>query len=98
MYSFMFYLLISHESYEYTYFFFFFSSRRRHTRWNCDWSSDVCSSDLVYGDDVPLTAGGAVELANRGAALRRQRDGAGPQMDRLGVQTLWHRGIGGQGH
>src|SRR6516164_10649463 len=25
--------------------FFFFSSRRRHTRWNCDWSSDVCSSD-----------------------------------------------------
>src|SRR3989338_1154460 len=23
-----------------------FSSRRRHTRWNCDWSSDVCSSDL----------------------------------------------------
>src|SRR6266481_3451536 len=28
------------------YIFFFFSSRRRHTRWNCDWSSDVCSSDL----------------------------------------------------
>src|SRR6516164_10343363 len=28
---------------------FFFSSRRRHTRWNCDWSSDVCSSDLVIG-------------------------------------------------
>src|SRR6266568_5439276 len=28
-------------------FFFFFSSRRRHTRWNCDWSSDVCSSDLI---------------------------------------------------
>src|SRR5689334_24822393 len=27
--------------------FFFFSSRRRHTRWNCDWSSDVCSSDLA---------------------------------------------------
>src|SRR6266480_6733155 len=28
-------------------FFFFFSSRRRHTRLTCDWSSDVCSSDLV---------------------------------------------------
>src|SRR5690242_21273576 len=26
--------------------FFFFSSRRRHTRLTCDWSSDVCSSDL----------------------------------------------------
>src|SRR6266571_7180251 len=28
------------------FFFFFFSSRRRHTRLTCDWSSDVCSSDL----------------------------------------------------
>src|SRR5256886_7447509 len=27
-------------------FLFFFSSRRRHTRFDCDWSSDVCSSDL----------------------------------------------------
>src|SRR5690625_87729 len=27
---------------------FFFSSRRRHTRWPRDWSSDVCSSDLGY--------------------------------------------------
>src|SRR6266478_142647 len=37
--------------------FFFFSSRRRHTRFDCDWSSDVCSSDLNalnagYGDDI----------------------------------------------
>src|SRR2546427_9811863 len=35
--------------------FFFFSSRRRHTRFDCDWSSDVCSSDLralgVEADD-----------------------------------------------
>src|SRR5690625_8018489 len=28
---------------------FFFSSRRRHTRWPRDWSSDVCSSDLDAG-------------------------------------------------
>src|SRR2546430_12975752 len=27
---------------------FFFSSRRRHTRFDCDWSSDVCSSDLLF--------------------------------------------------
>src|SRR2546427_5776325 len=27
---------------------FFFSSRRRHTRFDCDWSSDVCSSDLAH--------------------------------------------------
>src|SRR5260370_22709956 len=30
------------------FFFFFFSSRRRHTRFKCDWSSDVCSSDLEF--------------------------------------------------
>src|SRR2546426_10121871 len=34
-------------------FFFFFSSRRRHTRLQGDWSSDVCSSDLkVYANDA----------------------------------------------
>src|SRR2546427_8230912 len=36
-------LFLSCESF----FFFFFSSRRRHTRFDCDWSSDVCSSDLL---------------------------------------------------
>src|SRR5690348_18092793 len=35
---------------------FFFSSRRRHTRWTGDWSSDVCSSDLYVF--TPLTAAG----------------------------------------
>src|SRR5260370_30037380 len=34
--------------------FFFFSSRRRHTRFKCDWSSDVCSSDL-YDPERPGT-------------------------------------------
>src|SRR5690242_21164983 len=29
-----------------SYYIFFFSCRRRHTRLTCDWSSDVCSSDL----------------------------------------------------
>src|SRR5580765_8538913 len=37
-------------------FFFFFSSRRRHTRWTGDWSSDVCSSDLPNRDG----AGGSI--------------------------------------
>src|SRR6266480_6053893 len=40
--------------------FFFFSSRRRHTRLTCDWSSDVCSSDLgnasrgLHGPDTKV--------------------------------------------
>src|SRR5207248_7798093 len=35
-------------------FFFFFSSRRRHTRSYGDWSSDVCSSDLIIDNDALL--------------------------------------------
>src|SRR5260370_4893061 len=38
--------LINLTSITYSVVFFFFSSRRRHTRFKCDWSSDVCSSDL----------------------------------------------------
>src|SRR5688572_2981383 len=38
------------------FFFFFFSSRRRHTRFDCDWSSDVCSSDLGDGRIVITAA------------------------------------------
>src|SRR6476661_11247312 len=42
-------------------FFFFFSSRRRHTRFKCDWSSDVCSSDLAgAGGAVGLLLGGVL--------------------------------------
>src|SRR5690606_1622022 len=36
---------------------FFFSSRRRHTRFSRDWSSDVCSSDLVTGVTLHRLAG-----------------------------------------
>src|SRR6266436_4056005 len=35
-------------------FFFFFSSRRRHTRCSRDWSSDVCSSDLILDHDAAV--------------------------------------------
>src|SRR2546430_11323437 len=45
---------------------FFFSSRRRHTRFDCDWSSDVCSSDLEFLQ--------AALAARRTADERRIRD------------------------
>src|SRR3712207_8231292 len=44
-------------------FFVFFSSRRRHTRYWRDWSSDVCSSDLAPADAEVLV----LEMAMRGA-------------------------------
>src|SRR5260370_16190881 len=39
-------------------FYFFFSSRRRHTRFKCDWSSDVCSSDLGWLEVRPVGKSG----------------------------------------
>src|SRR5260370_30905929 len=44
---------------------FFFSSRRRHTRFKCDWSSDVCSSDLA----LLVMAGAAASSLGRPLAL-----------------------------
>src|SRR2546430_5693246 len=55
---------------------FFFSSRRRHTRFDCDWSSDVCSSDLVQVERVRLRAYGQPEAwgdATLGRAARAVR-------------------------
>src|SRR5690625_7929438 len=47
---------------------FFFSSRRRHTRWPRDWSSDVCSSDLGRGCPMSaLLASAPLLLRRRGA-------------------------------
>src|SRR2546430_5597036 len=52
---------------------FFFSSRRRHTRFDCDWSSDVCSSDLLRNtllDDRDLA-----QLVKRSGFRLRMIDG-----------------------
>src|SRR5205085_3866884 len=45
---------------------FFFSSRRRHTRFDCDWSSDVCSSDLGTGLLASMVEEALGELVFRG--------------------------------
>src|SRR2546421_9209759 len=49
--------MFSSQEYGAVFFFLFFSSRRRHTRSDRDWSSDVCSSDLAAR--VTLDAAGA---------------------------------------
>src|SRR5690606_39937978 len=45
----------------------FFSSRRRHTRFSRDWSSDVCSSDLLVS--VTLHPDGSAEIADNGRGI-----------------------------
>src|SRR2546430_7334705 len=74
-------------------FFFFFSSRRRHTRFDCDWSSDVCSSDLLNDkaafEATPIFVDGTLYLStpfNRIIALDPSTGGErwtyDPQVDR----------------
>src|SRR5260370_38811151 len=53
-------------------YFFFFSSRRRHTRFKCDWSSDVCSSDLT-GEFAESYAGVRVVQAFAREASSQER-------------------------
>src|SRR2546427_7926209 len=50
---------------------FFFSSRRRHTRFDCDWSSDVCSSDLKRQVRRRLEKAGRQRMESRGRYLQR---------------------------
>src|SRR2546427_10503336 len=62
--------------------FFFFSSRRRHTRFDCDWSSDVCSSDLTPDAGNSTTTYDALGLIATakdaaGRTLAVQRDALG---------------------
>src|SRR2546430_6589786 len=56
-------------------YFFFFSSRRRHTRFDCDWSSDVCSSDLGLGTggSTGVAAGEEGAGVSEPPAARRRR-------------------------
>src|SRR3989449_11239575 len=85
-----------------SFFFFFFSSRRRHTRCSRDWSSDVCSSDLVFHrHDVARLRGGRARRGGRRisgarAALRRAA-GSGGGMSAISGRTRLGPGILGAG-
>src|SRR2546430_9910075 len=65
----------------------FFSSRRRHTRFDWDWSSDVCSSDLIVTQQLQYAAGAVHPLETSIAAdpqgarlvLQHPRDAAAAQ-------------------
>src|SRR5256886_5678159 len=80
-------------------FFFFFSSRRRHTRFDCDWSSDVCSSDLttfLLHASAPRPDGGKQRIGVR--AEQQERGCRRRLLQRLQeriLRPLVH-GIGGQ--
>src|SRR5256886_3348755 len=69
---------------------FFFSSRRRHTRFDCDWSSDVCSSDLVAERDW-LVHFADSDKAIRSASLRQAREPDRRRASGYARQYLHHR-------
>src|SRR5207302_8273230 len=66
--------LLSQPASVYVVYFFFFSSRRRHTRFSRDWSSDVCSSDLLWassGERLPPIGLAATDPVRRQRATQR---------------------------
>src|SRR5437660_12778976 len=79
---------------------FFFSSRRRHTRWPRDWSSDVCSSDYSDGNGLdfwnnsdaipPARAPKMGTIVHR--AVRRTEGGAGQGMLEVTAEWVDHGG------
>src|SRR6266480_5603152 len=87
--------------------FFFFSSRRRHTRLTCDWSSDVCSSDLPRdpgrtGEGTPGDSRRAQDLAGRMMApvagdLAREVAAAVDELRRVTVQVRGRGAASGAG-
>src|SRR6266480_7093999 len=61
------------ERYKLYCFVFFFSSRRRHTRLTCDWSSDVCSSDLQVFHIAATHGVDATRILGRRVAREREQ-------------------------
>src|SRR5438270_2583074 len=70
--------------------FFFFSSRRRHTRFDCDWSSDVCSSDLILTQPGTNQLHGELDVYGDHSALNAANPFAANQ------PTYYADGFGGQ--
>src|SRR3712207_5095468 len=64
------------------YDFFFFSSRRRHTRYWRDWSSDVCSSDLTGPAKRDVTPDATLAVAHR------EMPGFGEQMRQVSLHFV----------
>src|SRR3989475_13320516 len=67
---------------------FFFSSRRRHTRFDCDWSSDVCSSDLKEWERDGITL--KPDAYHRGGKKAWLLE----QMVQLTPVSFWTRALG----
>src|SRR5256885_16509752 len=90
-------------------FVFFFSSRRRHTRLQGDWSSDVCSSDYLATFGIDFTLGQVIKPGTFNRVIERLGDADGrteimeqllrTQMQaRYGPERLGHFGLGPATH
>src|SRR5260370_14870483 len=68
--------------------FFFFSSRRRHTRFKCDWSSDVCSSDLESINRVRLRTSSAFRRLLCSSSCEEPTRGGSPGVEMAPADAL----------
>src|SRR5438876_11458119 len=73
---------------------FFFSSRRRHTRWTGDWSSDVCSSDLALDSEAVVWPAGQHGQGRPGRADDQREAALADPGDRSGGERSEERRVG----
>src|SRR5690606_39712988 len=67
---------------------FFFSSRRRHTRFSRDWSSDVCSSDLLARQLAPAVVDQALRALLKHTGVKHQGDEIGSGAGQVNVRAV----------
>src|SRR2546426_9093179 len=78
-----------------SFFFFFFPSRRRHTRLQGDWSSDVCSSDLYWVPTVTVSRYVAGPRGGPWEAMAEHQRRAFARPLKQGVKIVLGTGVGG---
>src|SRR5437870_11661261 len=67
---------------------FFFSSRRRHTRWPRDWSSDVCSSDLSGAAISSIDLGAGSRIPTLAEVLQVMKIGRASCRERVWISVV----------
>ena len=90
---FLFYYLISFFFFCFVFFFFFFKQKTAYEIYQCDWSSDVCSSDLLALSSVLLLSGCSSLMHPKSKEFYTQAKGATGQQTALALLAMMETSV-----